>query len=404
MSSTYVKEDIIISVHRRVLETFNAQEDRVLPFHNYRHTFEIVQKINDLSNACEASPSEMEIAVLAGWFIDIGYVLDYRSYKQAADDFVHSCLKDLAYDSFLIDLVAKTLNNFHDGQIPRTLPEKILSDAVFAIDMGKGFRRNLTLLRLERERKSGRQIDPIDWKRELIETLEGIKFYTDYAKIQYTPYLIDNIQYLDNQIRKGKALLTESEIDSLAHETAGKFVGLENQIPEKAIQTFFRSNYRNHINLSAIADNKANIMISVNAILISILISVLTYKELADQSPIIFMPSVIFIIAGISSLIFAVLAARPKITSIIGPDSSREEIENNIVFFGNFSKLSVEDYETAMDRMFKDGRLIYRNMTRDMYFLGKVLDKKYHFLRYSYTVFMMGLIFTVSIFLYLFFT
>ena len=79
------------------------------------------------------------------------------------------------------------------------------------------------------------------------------------------------------------------------------------------------------------------------------------------------------------------------------------EIRKNIVFFGNFIRLDLETYEKAMDDMFNDSELLYGNLTRDLYFLGKVLDKKYRFLTISYNVFMVGFFVTVVTFLFVFF-
>ena len=77
----------------------------------------------------------------------------------------------------------------------------------------------------------------------------------------------------------------------------------------------------------------------------------------------------------------------------------KEDYKKNIVFFGNFVNLELEEYEEAMDAMFRDGELMYGNMTRDLYFLGKVLDKKYSYLTHSYNIFMVGFVATVLIFL-----
>ncbi|RMF21352.1 MAG: phosphohydrolase, partial [Bacteroidetes bacterium] len=47
--------------------------------------------------------------------------------------------------------------------------------------------------------------------------------------------------------------------------------------------------------------------------------------------------------------------------------------------------------------------LLYGNMARDLYHLGKVLDKKYRYLTISYNLFMVGFIATVLSFLVLLF-
>lgn len=179
----------------------------------------------------------------------------------------------------------------------------------------------------------------------------------------------------------------------------GPFYGIERKIPRRGIQSFFRTNYRNHINLSAIADNKANIMISVNSILISVLITILSYRNIAETNPKVLLPVILFLVSGLCSLIFAVLAARPKVTRLHNGAQIPDLSKSNLVFFGNFVSLPLEDYEEAMGRLFRDGELLYGNMVRDMYYLGKVLDKKYRYLTVSYTLFMVGFIASVLLFI-----
>ena len=76
-----------------------------------------------------------------------------------------------------------------------------------------------------------------------------------------------------------------------------------------------------------------------------------------------------------------------------------EEVQKNIVFFGNFVHLDLDKFEEAVDAMFRDSELIYGNMVRDLYFLGKVLDEKYRYLSISYNVFMIGFVVTVLTFM-----
>ncbi len=177
------------------------------------------------------------------------------------------------------------------------------------------------------------------------------------------------------------------------------FQGIERKKPLRAIQSFFRANYRNHISLSAIADNKANIMISVNSILISVLITILSYRNIGETHPGVLLPVIIFLVSGLASLIFAVLAARPKVTRMVKDGQLPDLSKSSIIFFGNFVPLQLEEYEEAMDALFRDGELLYGNMVRDMYYLGQVLDKKYRYLTVSYTLFMVGFIASVLLFI-----
>ena len=138
--------------------------------------------------------------------------------------------------------------------------------------------------------------------------------------------------------------------------------------------------------------------------MISVIITVLSYRNITETNPMIVMPAVIFVTTGLTSLICAVLSARPKVTRINKDKKAKEEAKKNIVFFGNFVSLDLEEYEEAMDDMFRDGELIYGNMVRDLYFLGKVLDQKYKYLAMSYDVFMVGFIVTVISFMFTYLT
>lgn len=181
-------------------------------------------------------------------------------------------------------------------------------------------------------------------------------------------------------------------------QTTERFAGVEkNKKPRKAIQTFFRTNFHNHITLSHIADNKAHIMISVNSILISIIISVAYKNKITYTNPMLMLPIIIFLLSGLVSLVFAVMSARPKVTHIKA--ATLDAAKRNMMYFGNFVSLTLQEYEQVMEEVLQSKDLLYGNMTRDMYYLGKVLDKKYRFLTISYNVFVVGLVAAVLAFL-----
>ena len=111
------------------------------------------------------------------------------------------------------------------------------------------------------------------------------------------------------------------------------------------------------------------------------------------------MPAVIFVVTGLTSLTFAVLSARPKVTTLNKDVHDKERIKQNLFFFGNFVHLRLDEYEESMDAIFRDGELLYGNLVRDIYYLGQVLNKKYHFLTLSYNIFIIGFIATAVFFM-----
>jgi Family of unknown function (DUF5706) len=78
------------------------------------------------------------------------------------------------------------------------------------------------------------------------------------------------------------------------------------------------------------------------------------------------------------------------------------EKRSNLLFFGNFHNMSLEDFQWGMTEMIKDPDFQYSSMTRDLYFLGKVLAQKYKYLTFCYNFFMVGMIVAVILFAYAF--
>ena len=160
----------------------------------------------------------------------------------------------------------------------------------------------------------------------------------------------------------------------------------------------FRVTLKNHITLSNIADTKANILLSVNAIIVSLALSNLLPKLDNSSNKHLIIPTIIFVLFTVISMVMSILATRPNVTR---GEFSKEDVRNkkvNLLFFGNFHKMALNDFEWAMGEMMKDREYLYGSMTKDLYFLGLVLDRKYKILRRTYSVFMFGIIISVIAF------
>ena len=160
----------------------------------------------------------------------------------------------------------------------------------------------------------------------------------------------------------------------------------------------FRVALRNHITLSDIADTKANILLSVNAIIISVALSNLLPKLDNPSNTYLIYPTLIFMVSTVASIILSVMATRPNVTK---GKFTKEDVANkkvNLLFFGNFHQMKLDEFEWAMQEMMKDKEYLYGSLTKDLYFLGLVLNRKYNLLRLTYTVFIVGLVISVLAF------
>ena len=170
---------------------------------------------------------------------------------------------------------------------------------------------------------------------------------------------------------------------------------------ERERQTFYRATFKNNGNLLQIADNKANIIISINALVISSTIAILGYGSISHNIEITsiwtILPLMVFLGVILTSTMLAVQAAKPTI--VRNPKTSNEKPKTSLMFFGESSRYTLDDYLNATHDMLKDPKSIQDNMSVSLYFQGKVLDKKYKLLRKAYEVFVLGLALGILIFI-----
>ena len=167
--------------------------------------------------------------------------------------------------------------------------------------------------------------------------------------------------------------------------------------PGRGIDTVFRITSNNNQRLSSQADSKAHILIQVNSIIISVLLSLLL-RKIEDHTNLA-IPAVILLTVNLVTIIFSILATRPHIPPGKFTQADLEEKKVNLLFFGNFYRMSLEEYAGGMLQLLDDRDFLYGSLIRDVYYQGIALGKKYRWLRLSYNVFMYGLIASVISFL-----
>jgi len=156
----------------------------------------------------------------------------------------------------------------------------------------------------------------------------------------------------------------------------------------KTAQTQLKTALRNHIDLSSIADNKANIMLSVNAMILTVGLPLIISQF--ESNPSLIIPTAILAFASLGSMIFATLSTRPGKMNGSTKMEQITSLKSNLFFFGNFYKMNFEEYETGMKTVVGDNEIIDNSITRDLFFIGKSLGRKYEYLRWCYNIFMYG--------------
>jgi hypothetical protein len=156
----------------------------------------------------------------------------------------------------------------------------------------------------------------------------------------------------------------------------------------RTAQMMFRTTLRNFIDLTNIADNKANIMLSINAIIITI-----TIPFMLDNRDLI-VPTGILISTCVISIVFATTATRPiKMPGL--PTRTGEGGQRSLFFFGNFYKMRFDDYKQQVTELVSDRESLEGAIISDLYYIGRTLGQKYTRIRLCYTIFMIGIVISV---------
>jgi len=172
---------------------------------------------------------------------------------------------------------------------------------------------------------------------------------------------------------------------------------IKEELPERGIETMFKISSSNHQRLSDMADKKAHILITVNSIILSAIISLLL-RKITEYSFLI-VPTLVLLTVSLLAMIFSILSTRPSISKGIFIRSDVDGQNVNLLFFGNFYRTRFEDFNYGMNKMMESKDFLYGSLIRDIYAQGVVIGKKYQLLRAAYNVFMYGLIIAVILFI-----
>jgi len=361
-----------------------------LLFHNLKHTESVVKDAIELGAGVGLSESDMEILLLAAWFHDTGYTVKYEGHEKESERIAAEFLKERNYPADGLNKVVNCIRATQLPQEPKDTLSKLLCDADLFGIAKKSFLKYGQLLRVEWGNNYKKAYTEEEWLKVELEFLHSHKYFTNYAKEKYSDQKRKNINKLKKKLEKLTKPNTQIMSKLEKKETKKE---QQSEGSKRGIETMFRVTSTNHIRLSAIADNKANIMLSINAIIISITVSSLLPGFGAN--PDLIVPSAILVLVCVLSMIFATLSTMPKVTSGKFTQDDIKQKRANLLFFGNFHKMKLEDFEWGMTEMMNDRSFLYGSMIKDLYYLGLVLAKKYKYLRVCYTVFMLGIIISV---------
>ena len=363
------------------------------PFHNLAHTLDVVSAVEEIGTHIELTDDELESALIAGWLHDIGYLEGEGGHELKAADKATELMRSWGATHKKTMEVAEAILATKIPQQPRSIVSKVVCDADLYHLSTKACSDKSGKLRQEWENHGKKSMSDAEWLQQNLEFLEGHRYHTPYGQTILQAGKKKNIKRLRKQILPEVSKKDYHKLEDDVVKLRSKLEKERLLKPDRGIETMFRTTSGNHIMLSQMADNKANILITINSIILSVVVSVLIRK--LEEDPRLVVPTIMLVSVCLATIVFAILATRPNVSA---GRFTRDDIRNkrtNLLFFGNFHGMSVEDYEWSMKQMMKDADYLYGSLIKDIYYLGKVLGKKYRFLRIAYNIFMFGFVIAI---------
>lgn len=420
MNNCFVELYVTFADQRRVMNTtemsllqdtethvqafFSAHMPEKFVFHDFEHTVQTVAAARVLADGFEVDEHDKLLVQLATWFHDTGYAEGPKDHEE------RSCAHATAF--FQEKLSPEDLNTILEciratkvPQQPITLLQQIICDADLS-HLGMEIYWDRTgKLRQEFILTRSQIMSDQEWVDFELNFLLTHEYHTVVAQQMFNKRKAKHIQQLLKQKRRLNPEKAPTVEELVLMDEKGKSNDIHHVLREsenelklarfgRGVETMYRTTYRTHTNLSSMADSKANLMLSVNAIVISILVSNLLPKlmENGHFNKQLGIPSVVLLLTCLGSMIYATLSTRPKVTEGKVTREAIKQRKANLLFFGNFYNMQLEEFQWGVNEMLKDPEFLYSSMSRDLYFLGIVLAQKYQYLSICYNIFMYGLI------------
>jgi predicted metal-dependent HD superfamily phosphohydrolase len=409
MSNAVDQTALLEAVEAYVEQFIQDEVDPEFVYHNFQHTCAVVGAAKELVEHYDVSDKDRLAIILSAWFHDTGYSGGWEGHEERSIVNAKAWLDAQGVeDSDLIANVVGAIRATKMEAKPTNFLEEIVADADLSHLGELSYWDRCGRVRQEFALTRNIVMSDREWIDFELNFMLNHEFHTEAARELFGGRKSKHVKQL---YKRKKALFpdqTPTNLEELElskkkkkkNKKKKKSESSEPSVPEfkpgRGVETMYRATYRTHVNLSSIADNKANIMLSVNAIVLSVVVANLATK--LDTNAHLVIPTIILVGVCLSSLFYAIQATRPKVTE---GKSSLEDIKakrSNLLFFGNFYSMPIDDFHYGMMEMIRDENFLYSSMTRDLYYLGVVLAKKYAFLRVCYNIFLFGIIIAVIAF------
>lgn len=402
MENNYKLSDLISSIRDYAFHVLHDHSDKNV-YSNISLLYRIEKNIKQIIRVDKIENVDMDAIFLASYLTILNHALnpikvsDFNVVVPVFDSLINDIHAKVPLDDALIQkskMIAIQCLPFNEAVL---IEAQVLSDASamdFACDQGR------TRLKLMYEQMILHDFDisKSNWFDTIIPVIKDHKVYTSYGKRELEPSiekLIKSLKKERKEIEANKDLVLRKELDisDIEIKTLKKGLAKIKGRDDRGIQTLFRTTSKNHYTLNQMVDGKASIMITVNSILLSLVLGGVLGKF--DEGFPNSIPTIVFSISNVISIIFAILSITPNTTQGNFTEEDIRAKKGNLLFYGNFFNMHYRDFEWAFLQILQDKDYLYSSMIRDYYYQAQVLHKKSATIRVSLFTFLFGIALTI---------
>lgn len=164
----------------------------------------------------------------------------------------------------------------------------------------------------------------------------------------------------------------------------------------KLINTFFRNGLKSNLDLTALADTKAGILISINGFILTVSVTAIGFIV---PNAIMSYAFISIILTSLGSIIFAVMAVKPRWKEKLVEKEFLEDY-SSLLYYQDMADLSPKEYRKRVTRTLYKTKKSENELISHLHILGAEIKKKYFWLQQAYRFFSFGLIVSASLMIY----
>lgn len=381
-----IDDRLVTAAEKHVSVLLTDQLPETVLFHNLSYVQKLDKQAETIGKHEGLTEEEMNILRIGALFLYSGYTGGGDKVREKSAEIAAEFLVKEGIEPEAVDLISRIILSAGAEAKPEGLIAEALCDADLMFLASENAIEQFDLLFDECVMlRPGQEKRPV-YEKRWVDFLTSHQYYTNYGKTKLQDAKEETLRRLSDRMNRRR--LIEARKESASEKRFSY---------SRGVDTMFRITARNQINLNSIADNKSNILISVNAIIISIIITMLA-GNIGNMSKDI-IPILVLLVVCMVTITIAILSTRPNIVTskFSGADIQNHQVDLN--FFGNFIRMDYDEYLNAVRDMMRDDEYLYSVLLKNQYELGKILSKKFRLVRIAYNVFMIGMIVTVVAFI-----